>query len=76
MIQGEMPIEDSENLTDEEIATALPTVGLEDFANCLTESAKVEGIPHSHELLRRTPNLYCRTVFASKVLLFQVNWLQ
>lgn len=76
MIQGTMPVEDSENLTDEEISASIPTVGQGDFASHMANAAKDLGSPLSHELLRRAPQLYCRTTFTNKILLFRVSWLQ
>lgn len=84
-LTGEYPEEDSEDLTDEEIAKAIPTVGTGDIVNVLQdlkcEVCNEPFVGHSHELRRRKPNLYWRVVSRCPQdhmdhRLFQVDWLQ
>lgn len=83
---GEPPKEDSKDLTDEEVAIAMPTSNLEDFVRILEECLRplirpnVSGTIKSHDLRRRGDNLYCRTrvLFEGepeKAFVFQVDWL-
>lgn len=84
---GPMPDEDSIDLLDKEIESAVVTKDSTDFIRLLEEEVRPYLRPNcaaaikSHELRRRKPHLYCRTRLAldgepDKVLLFQVDWLQ
>lgn len=83
---GAPPKEDSQDLTDEEIALSVPTHNLEDFVRALEESLRplirpnVSGAIKSHDLRRRGDSLYCRTRVLfdgepEKVLVFKVDWM-
>lgn len=69
------PLEDSADLTEEEVGTAIDTRTLDEFSSMLAEMVKTEGSPQRHELRRKGSHLYCRTTFLNKVLLFRVSWL-
>lgn len=71
-----MPEEDSEDLTEAEMALAVETSGPDDFGKHLTDLSKDLGQPTKHELRRKRPHLYCRTTFPNMILLFRVDWLQ
>lgn len=77
------PKEDSEDLTDEEIAEAADTLSLGHLTQCLVEEIRRRGglSVKSHQLRRRGDNLYWRTHLVvtpdepDRVLIFRVNWL-
>ena len=82
------PKEDSEDLTDEEIARAVIVASASELAHAISEelrsdpeSANTGGFTvQSHELRRRGENLFWRTRLVSsqeppKVLVYRVNWL-
>lgn len=81
------PEEDSEDLTDAEIASAEVTEDANHFVKVLEETLRpmvrpnVGGAIQAYELRRRKPHLYCRTRInfhgePDKVLVFRVDWLQ
>jgi hypothetical protein len=83
---GPTPNEDSEDLTDAEIEAAIVTNDSNDFVRHLEETIRPLGRPNvaaaiqKHQLRRRKPHLYCRTLIAvdgepDKSILFQVDWL-
>lgn len=77
------PQEDSEDLTDEEVAQALPTNNHQELAQHLVEEIRrQEGLAvKSHELRRRGEDLFWRTHLVvapgepDRILVFRVNWL-
>lgn len=69
------PPEDSPDLTQEEVDSAVDTLSVDDLASKLAVIVKEEGPPQKHELRRKGSSLYCRTTFLNKVLLLRVNWL-
>jgi len=77
------PKEDSEDLTDEEIALARPTKNLNELTKCIVEEIRRrEGLAvKRHELRRRGKDLFWRTHLVvtpdepERVLLFRVDWL-
>ena len=86
VLQGaqEYPEEDSEDLTDEEIASAIPSTGTDDIVagimvpGCSECGGKVRIL--SHDLRRRKPHLYWRaTVECGQnhrtARLFEADWI-
>lgn len=80
------PEEDSEDLTDEEIAGALETTDSNHFVKLFEELLRpavrpnVTGVVQSYQLRRRKPHLYCRATLGfsgepDKVVIFRVDWL-
>jgi len=84
------PEEDSEDLTDDEIAGAIMTRGIQTVIEVV--SAFCEGCPEcvgdrermgvtEHALRRRNPNLFWRVTFKCKAghvegVTFRVNWMK
>lgn len=85
MTNGTIPEEDSDDLTDDEIASALPTTGSDDtiqrmrgLLGCPLCGAR--RVVREHALRRRRPNLFWRTTFLcdgghKERVFFRVNWL-
>lgn len=71
--------EDSEDLTDEEIASAIYTRDTTDIVRHIMEAQRPMGSPVRHEIRRRSLKLYWRATIMGdpdKVLLFHVDWLK
>lgn len=79
----EYPDEDSEDLTDEEVASAIETTGTEGIVSGATiPCPECSGVVRVllHELRRRKPHLYWRTTLEcvhghTTVRLFITDWL-
>lgn len=77
------PKEDSEDLTDEEIAQAVPTQDAKELAQHLIEELRRrEGLAvQRHELRRRGEHLFWRSHLVvgpaepERVMIFKVDWL-
>lgn len=77
------PPEDSEDLTDVEVAHAVPTTDRRDLAHRIATALRISGPEFSlkgHELRRRKPHLYWRVRLVSaeepdRVLVFRADWL-
>lgn len=69
--------EDSEDVTDEEVAEAVDTDDREAFVKAVTEFIRGVG-PHQArvELRRKGGILYCRASVDSQRRLFKVDWLR
>lgn len=79
----QIPDEDSEDLTDEEVAQAIPTEGTHALSQRVV--AFLQEHPgmqlEKHELRRRKPHLYWRVrlrvpMDEERVLVFLADWLQ
>ncbi len=76
------PLEDSEDLTQEETRRAVFTTSSDDLVEQITQYVKeVSGFSvRSHELRRRDDHMFCRIRLGAasepdKVLIYQVDWV-
>lgn len=66
--------ENSEDLTDEEIASAIVTYNGDSLKSTLAEALQGRKV-ESYALRRRIPHTYCRVVLTEGALVFQVDWI-
>lgn len=82
---NEPPTEDSEDLTDEQIAQAVATERAGDFSMKLPRDHSCQtcrlDVKYAHALRRRVPHLYSRTIATcpnghTRAFVFIVDWLK
>jgi hypothetical protein len=79
---SDYPDEDSEDLTDEEVESALLTTDKSDLAHRVSQATPDGTTKVQHERRRRKPHQYLRTTFYGEdgeILdrrLFRINWVR
>lgn len=69
-----LELEDSEDLSEEEILTAIPTANVEEFKTKLKESLQDRKV-ESYAFRRKNLHKYCRVILTKGALVFQVDWI-